>query len=204
MKRIYVCFCIVFIASCLSAKSQDSIPLYGNNQVMFNARISPNFSWLIMPERGYSSTTRVGVGASFTADFRIAKSCFISTGVQYSYMQMGIYDDFENKRQNLSLSYVCIPLTLKIKSSDINRHKFYGEFGFDMGVRVSTGSYDNITRLRAGGVIGAGYEYYLKQNLGLQFGLLYHSGFTNIIRNEGYGAKIAVPQTLEIVIGLLF
>lgn len=189
---------------CLNAKSQDSIPLYGNKSVIFNARISPSFSWLMMPERGYSSTARAGVGVSFTADFRIAKGCFISTGMQYSYTQMGIYDGFTNKKQDLSLSYICIPLTLKIKSLDINRHKFYGELGFDMGVRVSTGSYDNITRLRSGGVIGAGYEYYLKQNLGLQFGILYHSGFTNIIRDEGYGAKIAKPQTFEIVIGVLF
>lgn len=185
-----------------TANSQNESVLYGDNSVVFNGRVSPNFSWLIVPEKGNFSTAKAGVNVSFTADFRVASNVFIAVGGQYSYLMMGLYKDLEYKHQGVGVSYLGIPLTLKVKTSCEHRHKFYGELGFDMGVKLS--SDERISRMKAGGVIGAGYEYYLTSNVGLQFGVLYHAGFTNIFKKDNVGVTIGYPQSFDIVVGVLF
>lgn len=124
-----------------------------------------------------------------------------NNGVGKTYMQ------YQLKSRSYNLSYVTIPLTLKMKTKEINMLTYYGMFGFNVGVRTrcrvnddlapqATGfdpQNNDITKdmglIKLGLNVGGGAEWNLAGSTSLVFGLNYYRGFVNALQGESNHLK---------------
>jgi hypothetical protein len=171
--------------------------------------INPNIGWLRYDDE-YEATAKAGFSYGLVADLGFADNYYFSTGLLINSIASKV--DFPGEaidRDKIRLQYVEVPLTIKLKSVEDETGRFYGQFGFTAGFKVSgkeklagatkNQSIDGDDLFRLGLQIGGGKEWKLSENLGLMTGLTFNNGFTRAIK-EGK------PKTsyLALNLGLFF
>lgn len=229
MKRALVVFAVFTLAvSTLSMGNPNS-----DFGFRFGLKASPNLSWFRTETRGYSNSgTDLGFSYGLIADYEFAKNYAISSGLQilhtggtlkYDYLHQGVTTE---KRREHNLRYLEIPATLKLRTSEMGYITYYGKFGLGLGFNIHASADDRITLsdqsslritnedisdeirfLRAGLIIGAGFEYNLGGMTSLMGGITFHNGFSNILDKE----NPAVPNKpsahnnyFELTLGVMF
>jgi hypothetical protein len=109
--------------------------------------------------------------------------------------------------RSYTVSYVTIPLTLKMKTKEIGSMTYYGQFGVNNSIRWKATATDDVQAITATGLgahetkqkidvtkdvniysaslnIGLGAELNLSGSTSLTFGLNYLSGFTNFVKDD--------------------
>ncbi len=109
--------------------------------------------------------------------------------------------------RSYNISYVTIPLTLKMKTKEIGNLTYYGQFGINNSFRWKATATDDVQQITAAGLgtsqsiskidvtkdvsiytaalnMGLGAEMNLSGSTSLTFGLNYLLGFTNIVQNN--------------------
>ncbi|MBD1428609.1 porin family protein [Sphingobacterium litopenaei] len=171
--------------------------------------INPNIGWLRYDDE-YEATAKAGFSYGLVADLGFADNYYFSTGLLINSIASKV--DFPGEaidRDKIRLQYVEVPLTIKLKSVEDETGRFYGQFGFTAGFKVSgkeklagatkNQSIEGDDLFRLGLQIGGGKEWKLSENLGLMTGLTFNNGFTRAIK-EGK------PKTsyLALNLGLFF
>ncbi|MBI2280846.1 MAG: PorT family protein [Bacteroidetes bacterium] len=173
---------------------------------------SPNIAWLNLNTTGYSSNgSRIGFAYGLSTEFYIAKNYLISTGfsinnvggrLQYEsvYDNNGVLAPSEIK-QTIKINYVDIPLSIKLKTNEIGYVTYYGNFGFNVGIKYNSktdieyldfknikqtdvANTDNVSLININLIVGGGLEYNISGNTNLAVGITFHNGFTNIIKSK--------------------
>lgn len=206
-----------------------------DQSVRFGIKLSPNVGWLRSDTKGLSSEgTKVGFTFGLMADFPlgIAGNYAFASGLYLTNVgggftsKLAFVEDssgpeiIKAMQTDLSLRYVDIPLTIKMKTNEIGYMRYFGQVGFmpsfnirakaDFEVPVTTGTLSNGTPIvrsfelkesedflddtnlfRAALVIGGGMEYNFSGRTSLMVGVTYNNGFTNILKNVEYDGKKA-------------
>ncbi|MCA5003874.1 porin family protein [Sphingobacterium bovistauri] len=174
--------------------------------------INPNIGWLRYDD-DYDASSKVGFSYGLIADLGFAKNYYFSTGLlvnsissKVDFPASGI-DKSGIDRESIRLQYVDIPLTIKLKSEENETGRFYGQFGFTAGFKVSgkeklagaskKTAIDGDDIFRLGLQLGGGKEWKLSDNLGLMTGLTFNNGFTRAIK-EGKPKSSFVALNLGI------
>ena len=143
------------------------------------------------------------------ADLGFADNYYFSTGLLINSIASKVDFPVGDDRDKIRLQYVEVPLTIKLKSVEDETGRFYGQFGFTAGFKVSgkeklagATKYQSIEGddlFRLGLQIGGGKEWKLNENLGLMTGLTFNNGFTRAIKD-------GKPKTsyLALNLGLFF
>lgn len=209
------------------AKGQDYYPNRAYSGSDKNIRLAltfnPNIGWLKYGE-GSKAKAKPGYSYGLVADFGFTPNYYFSTGLLINAINSSIstgnamntegeYTDFS---RNIYLKYVEVPLTLKLKSEENHLGRFYGQFGFSGGFKVSgkeqlpgqttKTSISGADIFRIGLQIGGGAEWRLSNSLALLTGIAYNNGFTRAI-NEGrgqYGADKPKTSYASLNVGLFF
>ncbi|MBL4653569.1 MAG: PorT family protein [Flavobacteriales bacterium] len=209
-KTILTTFFAILISSLLSAQTvkKVAIGLYG----------SGNVSWLKPDIDGKYGYSRKGVGLGYSAgvalDFALFGSnnyAFVTgVGVLYHSGKLTYPDVYSSSSgahyagtttSKYMLSYIDIPIMLKLKTNEIGYLTYYGEVGSSFGIKYKAradwnGTYDGDTELITSSsddadvttetnlfrfplIIGAGAEYNLSGNTSIVIGIIYNNGFTN-------------------------
>lgn len=187
---------ILFVAS--STNAQDYYTQSNNNysgeekNFRLGLSINPNIGWLRYDD-DYEASAKMGFSYGLIADLGFAKNYYFSTGLLIN--SIGSKVDFPTTgtdRDVIRLQYVEVPLTIKLKSEENETGRFYGQFGFTAGFKVSgkeklAGSdkkttIDGDDLFRLGLQLGGGKEWKLSDNLGLMTGLTFNNGFTRAIK----------------------
>ena len=176
-------------------------------------------------------------------DFRLNKVASFSTGIEAHYSGGGlgikqnndvirdtvIYHIKDTKdtlmlsTRSYRVSYITIPLTLKMKTSDIGGFTYFGQFGVDLSIKTKARSItDNgyiwkcpyslpltesepkknldITKdmslFNIGLNIGAGFEYNLEGTTSILISVNYHNGFTNVFHSTSEELKKATYNSV--------
>ncbi len=174
--------------------------------------LSPNIAWLKLGTTGYSSNgARIGFAYGLSTEFYLAKNYLLSTGfsinnvggkLQYEgvYENNGVLLPSEIK-QTIKINYVDIPLSVKLKTNEIGYVTYYGNFGFNAGIKYNSktdieyldfksikqtdvANTSNISLININLIIGGGMEYNISGNTNLAVGITFHNGFTNIIKSK--------------------
>ncbi|HMR20390.1 MAG TPA: porin family protein [Sphingobacterium sp.] len=161
--------------------------------------INPNIGWLRY-DNDYDASTKVGFSYGLLADLGFAKNYYFSTGllinainskVDPAFLPAESNDPAIPKYKDVSLKYAEVPLTVKLKSEENDLGRFYGQFGFTAGLKVSgkekleggnKSSIDGDDLFRLGLKLGGGAEWRLSDNLSLLTGLSFNNGFTRAIK----------------------
>lgn len=190
-------------------------------------KLSPNFSWFKAQSESLSSDgINFGFNYGLVGDFNISENYSFSTGllivnaggeIEYPYVAQidqgaGITTAIGGKRKDdISLSYIEIPLTLKLKTNEIGYLKYFGQFGVGLAanyrakadteftyagantaITVSDDEVDfadEINFFRASLIVGLGVEYNLSGNTSLILGATFNNGFTNVLSEDAYYAN---------------
>lgn len=209
---------IAICAALLTASTANAQSYYsGEKNMRLGLTINPNIGWLNYGEDNYESSAKMGFSYGLIADLGFAKNYYFSTGLLINSINAKVSpglkaidpnDPAIPKYKDIYLQYVDVPLTIKLKSNENDFGRFYGQFGFTAGVKVSAQekweglkkqSMSGEDLFRLGLQIGGGTEVKLGESMSLLAGLSYNNGFTRAIK-EGKPKSSYVALN----IGLLF
>jgi hypothetical protein len=112
-----------------------------------------------------------------------------------------------------SLSYLSIPVGLKLKTNQIGYVTYFAELGFNQNINIgsrasSSGNglnKDNVPKevnlLNMSYFFGGGIEYNIGGNTSIVAGVLFHNGFVDVLSNNDHKA---VMNYLAFRVGVLF
>jgi hypothetical protein len=174
--------------------------------------------------------SKFGLGYGFMGEISLATNFALVTGFDVSYMggklqQAGVEHVFDTdtlstiKNSSYKLQYLDIPLTLKMKTNEINYITYYARIGGSFGIALggkAENEYISIDRtknetitidklgsdmafLRANFVIGAGFEY----SLGGTTTALVEASFTNGLTYLLDDTK-AIGNFMALKVGIMF
>ncbi|TZF80914.1 PorT family protein [Pedobacter sp. BS3] len=178
MKKALSILAILLIPGLLKAQRH-------NFKLGFTA--SPTFGWMKFNGSDASSYKTDGLAAGFSygvlGDFGFTPNYFFSTAFTVTTVKADVIASNPSQKLGYKIQYLDIPLSLKLKSNDFVGGKFYGQFGFDLGVKTSNGiTTSDVSRFRAGLLLGGGVEWQVR-TLDILTGVSYNNGFTKAIKN---------------------
>ena len=175
----------------------------GNNGEEKNFRlglaINPNIGWYRYNDNDIEGSSKMGFSYGLVADLGFANNYYFSTGLLINSIASKATYPGTNSTKTVydlqKLQYVEVPLTIKLKSVENESGRFYGQFGFTAGLKVSgkqrlegetkKTAIDKDDLFRLGLQIGGGKEWKISENLDLMTGLSFNNGFTRAINNSG-------------------
>ena len=202
LKSFVALMAFVFSANTLSAQdyytnSNRKTDIEDNFRL--GLAINPNIGWMRYNDDDFDGGSKIGFSYGLIADLGFAKNYYFSTGLLINSISSSLTPPSDakdvRKRELIRLQYVDVPLTIKLKSNENESGRFYGQFGFTAGLKVSgkqkfegeskKTSIDKDDLFRLGLQIGGGKEWKISENLDLMTGLSFNNGFTRAINNEG-------------------
>lgn len=186
-------------------------------------QVAPNMGWLKSDEKGFESDgSRVGFRFGLLGDFQLGSNAnyFFSTGLFLNNIgakmksSVTLADSAHTvveSKGEAKYQYVELPLTIKLKTNEIGYMTYFGQIGFDTGLRTSAkakvddgdfediADYSNIIRVAL--AVGGGVEYNFSGNTSAILGLKYSNAFTSVNDGDGANAKL---NYFEVTIGALF
>ncbi len=178
----------------------------------FGLTASPVFDWLKVDGTQFENTgTKFGFqyGLLFDQTIGSVERYAFSTGVLINYANGGLISTDTllgvnyTTELDLRVQYLEVPLTIRLRTNEVNYICYYGQFGLTPGVcikargdistngtlveedinfRDNNNTYDTQYQLvNVSLTLGAGMEYSLAENTSIMAGLFFQNGFTNVI-----------------------
>jgi opacity protein-like surface antigen len=161
----------------------------GEKNFRLGLSINPNIGWLRY-DNDYEASSKAGFSYGLLADLGFARNYYFSTGLLINAINSKV--DAAGISKDVYLKYAEVPLTVKLKSEETDLGRFYGQFGFTAGLKVSgkekigdgnKTAIDGDDIFRLGLQLGGGAEWKLTDNLSLLTGLSFNNGFTRAIKD---------------------
>jgi len=175
--------------------AQDYYRNYGRKNISLGLTVSPNMAWLRYEnEDSYDASSKTGFNYGLLADLGFSENYYFSTGLVINTLntEVNIKNGNNTGLRTFKLQYAEVPLALKLKSDELHRKQFYGQFGFTAALKISDkeemkysgnkGSIKSPDLFRLGLLLGAGVEWKLDRNLSFMTGLSFNNGFTRAIK----------------------
>lgn len=209
---------IVIIASILPMFASAQYTDLRKAQLGFTT--SPTFGWFSVPSGQTPVVEPDGMRSGFSygviADLPFSDNYYFATALTVSTLNA------KTREPNVStsvykLQYLEVPLTLKLKSNEILKKRFYGQFGLNTGINIGSKkdvSYTNsstadvknmdigseINAFRAGLLLGGGVEWALGESMNVVTGLSYSNGFSDVFDGE----RKAKSSYIALNLGIFF
>ncbi|MFN0275306.1 MAG: porin family protein [Chitinophagales bacterium] len=235
MKKIVICL-LFFIATAPALFAQE---------FRFGLTASPVFSWLKIDGDNFQNDgSRIGFqyGLLFDQTIGSVERYAFSTGLiiditggQYTYTDTLTYTVDSiltttpvDKSVVARVQYIEIPLSIKLRTNEVNYVTYYGQFGVVPGINIKArgdisvdpdpltqsvedinlkedGTLDDITynALDLSLVVGAGLEYSMSENTAIVAGLFFKNGFSGVISDKFDDNAMKLKQ-IGIRLGVLF
>lgn len=192
----------------------------------FGLKAAPQICWMKPNVDGYESAgVKAGFSWGFIAEFNFTENHSIATGFNMLFnggklkFPATVGDVSGTMNRDYALKYIEIPLTLKMRTNDMNGMRYFGRIGLGTAFKIgskktdeftaSNGdvttskkeNYDNISFARESLIVGMGAEYEIKEGPKLGAELIFNNGFTNILTENG---EKAVPNFFELAFSVIF
>ena len=226
MKKALLVFVLAF--SVTAAWCQD-------NNFRFGVKVQPALAWFRVDapdEPNFKSDGMpFGFGYGFITDFAFTDRYSFSTGLEIAYRGgKTVYSYTETngtnvvnytQRTKLSLQFVEIPLTLKLRTNEIGYITYFFQAGLAPGYAIRTRAEievndvviddnkdysDQINEFNLSMILGAGAEYSLGGSTSLLLGITFNNGFLDLIDDSGFnGAEVKGNSNyLALMLGVMF
>jgi hypothetical protein len=208
----YVKSALVLICILILIRSESQAQDEGK-KARLGLTVYPTLAWISPDNTGYNNDgTQLGIKYGLTADLRLFENDNYSfatgflihhTGGKLSYptatgsLPITGPGNIESK---FKLTYMGIPLAIKLRTAEIGYMRYWGLFGTELGFNISANEVrketfasesneedrnaDEINLIRFALVFGAGIEYNISGNTHLVGGVSYSNGLSNIISGD--------------------
>lgn len=201
---------IAVLLSATFANAQDD-----QKGMSFGLKVAPTISWFKSDTKLLKSDgSKIGFAYGLITDFNITKNYAFGTGVDVTYRGGKVKSTDANSlgedKTSLTLQYIEIPITLKLKTNEIGYITYFGRFGFSPGVNIrATADYENtatgvkddkvsakkgISPFNIAFIVGLGATYSLGGHTSVLLGVTFNNGFLDIFDND---YKVYDPVTTE-------
>jgi hypothetical protein len=213
MKKLFIfTVLIVFLANAASNAQED-------RKIRFGLNAAPSIAWLKAQEKsvkGDGLSLRFKYGLVF--DYKFADNFWFGTGLDITYLGGSlnyqypafIKEDEVSSTNNsnyikvnsasYTAQYLELPLTVKMKTNEINNMVYFAQVGLNNGFRLDAktkfGSFNKVKTLNDAALIriainiSGGVEYNLTGTTSLLLGITYNNGFTNLLSGSSDFVKI--------------
>jgi hypothetical protein len=204
--------------------------------IKLGLKVAPNIGWLSPSTQGYSSgKASFGGTLGFISEFYFTERYAITTGLNFSFLSgnMNYADNLVidndtltgSMTQKVRITYLEIPLMVKMNTKMFGDFSFYGLAGFAAGFNLAsktTNNFvsvsglsneekkdygDNTTLMRGSVNIGIGAEYHLDTSTRIFAGITYSNALNNVLKGSNNLTSRTVKawmNYLELNIGVLF
>ncbi|WP_026897784.1 porin family protein [Daejeonella oryzae] len=199
-------------------------PLFANaqysekNKVQLGFTTSPTFGWLTFPSGQTPPIEPDGMRTGFSygvlADIPFSDNYYFSTALTVSTLNAKATEPGINTSV-YKLQYLEVPLTLKLKSNEMDNRRFYGQFGLNTGINIGSKQDivytapatpdeknkdigNQINTFRAGLIIGGGAEWKVGDNMNVLTGLSFSNGFTDVLDGNAKAKNSYIALNLGI------
>lgn len=225
---------LLFVMASWAAFSQS-----GSSNVHFGLKASPSLAWLRTDSKYFESNgSKFGFTYGLITEFGFTERYAFATGLDISYRGGKLKSIITSKnptggdsttsiQSSLTLQYIELPLTIKLKTNEIGYLTYYLQAGIAPGLNIrsrinskitsesnnngvitNASSEDNnvdikkdINTLNLSMLIGGGVEYTLSGSTVLLVGLQFNNGFIDVY--DGNDLK-ANSNFLALTLGILF
>lgn len=175
----------------------------------FGLKASPQISWIKPNVDTYEGAgAKIGFAWGFIAEFNFSGNHSIGTGfnmlfnggkLKFPAVQNG---DTGTMIRDYAFKYLEIPLSLKMRTNDINGLRYFGRIGLGTALKIGakntdeftpeggtaiTGkktNYNDAALIRESLMVGVGAEYEIKEGPKLGVELTFNNGLTNILKGK--------------------
>jgi hypothetical protein len=222
---------LLLLVALIAAKA--GMAQYGNDnfrKVRLGFTASPLISILNPQDEGVKrNSVKVGFNFGLMADFNLNESgtYALASGFQALFAGSTLKYDADKglsdykpapAEYNMKLTYIEIPLALKLRTHPREDLSWFGQFGtyFDFPVAgkanviSSNQSFDKVSilpemnRINIGMLIGAGAEYQLGNGLTGTAGITYQNGFVDVTRNKKWHDGRVNMNSFALKLGIYF
>lgn len=192
----------------------------------FGLKAAPQISWMKPDVDNYESNgVKVGFGWGFIAEFNFSENYSIGTGFNMLFnggklkFPTTIESISGTMKRDYAIKYIELPITLKMRTNDINGIKYFGRIGlgtaFNIGakktdeftpeggttIKSKKTNYKDVSLYRGSLIVGLGAEYEITEGPKMGAELTFNNGFTNILTETD---QKAVPSFFELAFSVLF
>jgi hypothetical protein len=228
MKKALLILLIATFA--INASAQDKP---AGSKFHFGLKATPSLAWLHTDTKGLSTNgSKFGFNYGLITEFNFADHYAFSTGLDITYRGGKFKQTFPQDatghaysfEATNTLEYVEIPLTLKLKTTEIGYMTYFLQFGvapainirarqdlkttdqYQGGTPVSSDSSDidikkNINNFNLSMIIAGGIEYNLSGNTNLLAAITFNNGFLDVLDANDLKAN---SNYLGLMVGVLF
>lgn len=185
---------------------------------------SPQLSWLQSDNSSIDDgSLMMGFNFGLHGDIFFAPNYAFTTGLTISNIGGKLTYNFDNAQPEFNgsplsygeqlkfkLSYIEIPLGIKLKTNEFRRSTFFGQFGLNpmVNIKAEDGNNNNISDeislINLAYHIGGGIEYSIGGSTALTAGIIYQNGFWDITDDHGLLNEKTVLHTINFKLGILF
>ncbi len=198
----------------------------------FGLTATPVFDWLRIEGDSYENGgTKFGFqyGLLFDQTIGNVERYAFSSGILINYVNAsysyatGVSLD-STSEIDLRVQYIEIPLTMRLRTNEVNYLTYYGQFGLTPGFRIKaradyfeegtaldedlnfteeniSGATYNLMNISL--TLGAGAEYALTENTSIMGGIFWQNGFANVIDDDVEDNNAYLKQ-IGVRVGVLF
>ncbi len=216
MKKLGITL-IIGLAFCAHTVAQD---------FRFGLKVAPALAWLKPDTKGIEGNgSKLGFSYGIMTDFNFTDNYAFATGLDITYRGGSlkfVTNDTTSSISDLTLQYVEIPLTMKMKTNEIGYMTYFAQFGFAPGVLIKARS-DNETKIgntttvakdndiikdispvNISLLISVGTEYSLGGSTSILAGVTFNNGFIDVLKDkDGFQGK-AIANYIALNVGVLF
>ncbi len=186
---LFVLAFVVAVSSVVKAQSDN------DSKFNFGLKLSPTMAWFKPSGTGLESDGgKIGFAYGLIADINFAKNYSFETGIDVTYRggkTKYVYTDASGTyvaKSNITLQYIELPLTLKLKTNEIGYLTYFGRIGFAPGVNIRASkdiSKSNVNPINLSMIIGLGTQYSLGGKTAALVGITYNNGFLDVDKRSG-------------------
>lgn len=189
----------VFILSGLALFSVSAFAQEGS-KLNFGLKVAPTMAWFKPDVSGVASDgAKIGFAYGLMTDFSFTQNYAFGTGVDVTYRGGKLKSDVDSFdfKQNYTLQFIEVPLTLKLKTNEIGYMTYYGKFGFAPGINIKASRKtevngettdesikSQIQPVNLALIVGLGAQYSLGGRTSIMFGLTFNNGFLDLIKEK--------------------
>lgn len=203
----------IFLFALIIAATQST---FAQNKIDLGFKFHPIVGWFNGTEGNATAAgPRIGYSYGVMGDFYISDNYAFATELAITNITGKLdYLGSKDNQLKMRLSYVDLPISLKLKTnkSSSNPFRYYGQFGFmpsfKIGGKVKSNTTDltsnssDLQPVKASLLIGGGTEYTLQDNTRLLLGITYNSGLSNVFKkSQGFSSKISY---IALNVGIFF
>lgn len=234
MRKIFALSTATLLLASVSTAQDDG------GSVRFGLKLAPNMGWIKPDTKGLKKgAAKFGYTFGLMSDFMVGgkNQYAFSTGVYLNNINgtlvtptVNLAGDSKDLETDIHLRYIEVPITMKMKTSEIGYMTYYGQIGVSAGFNIRAKAdyetfddnnqvvlvedddiIDDVSLFKAALVVGGGFEYNFSGNTSLLVGITYNGGFTNLYDGLEYTDENGKTQKvkafgnyLELTTGVFF